>query len=173
MTDKKRVLVLLDGSAFSLQILSSVKDFLSPEQNRLILLRVEPDARGMVAGPAQPAAAIGSYVPMYASHRDARLARHPIYATQESESQTAMVRSSLQKVIRSLEDDGYEVDLAVRFGEPAEEIVNYIESTAVDLVAMTTHGRTGLQRLLFGSVAAELIRRLNVPILLLRPFATT
>lgn len=170
MTAKKRILIPLDGSPFSLQILESVREFLPPTENKLILLRVEADTKGLVAGPAQPTVAAGvGYTPIYASHQDALRAHHPIYATQEEESKAAMVRNTLHQVMSYLEDSGYEVDWAVRFGEPVEEIVNYIHSIPVDMVAMTTHGRTGLSRLLFGSVAAELVRRLQVPILLLRP----
>src|SRR5690606_33124739 len=128
------------------------------------------DPVGMVAGPTQAAALAGaSYTPMYTSHRDAVRAHHPIYATQEQASSTAVIRNAMQKTVRYLEACGYEVELAVRFGEPVEEILNYIDSTSIDLIAMTTHGRSGIGRLLFGSVAAELMRNANVPILLLRP----
>lgn len=172
MIAKKRILIPLDGSPFSLQILQSVQEFLPPGENKLILLRVEADTKGLVAGPAQPAVAAGvGYTPIYANQQDALRAHHPIYATQEEESKVAEVRSKLHQVMNYLEGLGYEVDWAVRFGEPAEEIVNYINSIPVDMVAMTTHGRTGLSRLIFGSVAAELVRRLRVPILLLRPTA--
>lgn len=171
MSNKKHILIPLDGSPFSLQVLESVKQFLPPEEHTLTLLRVETEPLGLIAGPAQPAAAAGgAYTPMYNSHQDALRAHHPIYASQEEESQTAAVRGAMQEVIRQLEGWGYGVDLAVRFGDPVEEIVNYVESREFDMVAMTTHGRSGLQRLLFGSVAAELVRRLDKPILLLRPF---
>ena len=172
MTAKKRILVPLDGSPFSLQVLESIQEFLPPTENKLILLRVEADIVGLIAGPAQPSVAAGiGYTPIYSSHQDALRAHHPIYATQEEESKSAATRSALQPVMNYLADLGYEVDWAVRFGEPAEEIVNYINSIPVDMVAMTTHGRTGLSRLIFGSVASELVRRLQVPILLLRPVA--
>ena len=72
--------------------------------------------------------------------------------------------------VRALELHGYEVELEVTFGEPAEEIVNFVNFTPVDLVAMTTHGRTGLSKMLFGNVAEALLRRVNVPVLILRPF---
>jgi nucleotide-binding universal stress UspA family protein len=170
MNKKKHILIPLDGSAFSLQVLESVKAFLPPEENQLILLTVERDSGGLVAGPAQAAAIAGaSYTAMYNSHRDAMRAHHPIYATQEQESTTAAVRSAMQKTVRQLESYGYEVELAVRFGEPVEEILNYIEAASIDLIAMTTHGRSGIGRLLFGSVAAAIMDRVNIPILLLRP----
>jgi nucleotide-binding universal stress UspA family protein len=39
----------------------------------------------------------------------------------------------------------------------------------VDLVAMTTHGRSGISRLIFGSVAEQVLRHVSVPVLLVRP----
>ena len=58
----------------------------------------------------------------------------------------------------------------VMLGEnPAEEILDYIELEKVDLVAMATHGRTGLAKLLLGSVAAKLLRARAAPLFLVRP----
>jgi nucleotide-binding universal stress UspA family protein len=54
-------------------------------------------------------------------------------------------------------------------GEPASALCAYVESHSVDLVVMTTHGRGGLSRMWLGSVADRLLRRLQVPLLLLHP----
>ncbi|OTF01785.1 universal stress protein [Halorubrum sp. SD683] len=61
------------------------------------------------------------------------------------------------------------VQTAVAKGEPYEEIVDYANSHAVDLVVMPTHGRTGLGRFLLGSVTERVVRRADVPVLTLRP----
>jgi nucleotide-binding universal stress UspA family protein len=53
-------------------------------------------------------------------------------------------------------------------GEPAQVIINAIERERVSLVAMSTHGRSGLDRLRFGSVAESVARRAPVPVLLVR-----
>jgi nucleotide-binding universal stress UspA family protein len=168
MTAKRHVLIPIDGSEFSLQILNVVKDLLPAQENLLMLLRVEPEPHGMVAHPVHLAMST-PYTSMYTSHQDAIRARHPIYASQEIESQLAVAHSAMLSTVRHLEEYGYQVELMVRFGDPVEEIVNYLDNHQVDLIAMTTHGRTGIQKLLFGSVAAELVRQANVPILLLRP----
>jgi nucleotide-binding universal stress UspA family protein len=168
MSTKRRVLIPIDGSAFSLQILNVVKDFLCPSEHQLILIRVEPEPHGMVASPGRLTAGI-SYTATYNSHQDALRARHPIYASQETESMISAVQYAMLATLRHLEGFGYQVELAVRFGNPVEEIINYIESNKIDLIGITTHGRTGVQKLLFGSVAEELIRRADVPVLLLRP----
>jgi nucleotide-binding universal stress UspA family protein len=57
---------------------------------------------------------------------------------------------------------------AVRYGKAAAEILNHIADNNVDLVAMSTHGRSGLSRLVMGSVAEEVLRHANVPVLLVR-----
>ncbi len=49
-------------------------------------------------------------------------------------------------------------------GEPAKEIVELAEEEGVDLVVMGTHGRTGLGRLLMGSVAESVVRRAPCPV---------
>ena len=51
---------------------------------------------------------------------------------------------------------------------PAVEIVNHVFQPGFDLVAMSTHGRSGIQRLLLGSVAEEVIRKCPCPVLLRR-----
>jgi nucleotide-binding universal stress UspA family protein len=53
--------------------------------------------------------------------------------------------------------------------DPAEGIVDYIRREKMDLVAVATHGRTGLAKLLLGSVAAKLLRARAAPIFLVRP----
>jgi nucleotide-binding universal stress UspA family protein len=168
MAIKRRVLIPIDGSAFSLQILNVVKEYLSPDEHQLILLRVESEPHGLVAGPARMATAI-PYPPSYNTAQDALRARHPIYASQEAESLMGAVHHAMLATLRHLEGFGYQVELAVRFGNPVEEIMNYICTNKIDLIAITTHGRTGVQKFLFGSVAAEIIRQVNIPVLLLRP----
>jgi len=54
-------------------------------------------------------------------------------------------------------------------GDIAEEILNYIESEGVDLVIMGTHGRKGLEKIVFGSVAERVAKGSTAPVLLLNP----
>jgi nucleotide-binding universal stress UspA family protein len=58
---------------------------------------------------------------------------------------------------------------AVLKGPVVDALRSYIDDQGIDLVIMTTHGRGGLSRAWLGSVADQLVRRVNVPILLLRP----
>ncbi|HEX7901858.1 MAG TPA: universal stress protein [Planctomycetota bacterium] len=64
---------------------------------------------------------------------------------------------------------GVSAQAELRFGDPAEAILREIGEGGHRLVAMSTHGRTGLARVLFGSVAAKVLRGSAIPALLFRP----
>ena len=66
-------------------------------------------------------------------------------------------------------DAGVDVVTEVREGSPANEILEYVEAAGIDLVAMGTRGRSGLDRLLLGSTTERVIRRCPVPVLATRP----
>jgi nucleotide-binding universal stress UspA family protein len=72
----------------------------------------------------------------------------------------------LSHVRGPLEEAGLEVDTAVCDGEPAEAIERLVEEQHASLIAMATHGRGGLTRLLLGSVAERMLGHATVPILL-------
>lgn len=57
----------------------------------------------------------------------------------------------------------------VLLGDAADKILNYILSEGIDLVIMGTHGRKGLERILFGSVADRVIKMSQVPVLSINP----
>jgi nucleotide-binding universal stress UspA family protein len=61
-----------------------------------------------------------------------------------------------------------QVTWALRDGHPAVEVDRYTREHAIDLVVMTTHGRSGLSRFWLGSVADQALRRVRIPVLLLR-----
>lgn len=62
-----------------------------------------------------------------------------------------------------------DVSTSVWYGPPAPAIVEAAEVAKVDLIVMSTHGRSGLGRLFLGSVAESVLRGTHIPILLLRP----
>lgn len=62
---------------------------------------------------------------------------------------------------------GADVRVGDDTGDVAESILAAAESEGADLIVMTTHGRTGLSRLLFGSVAESVLRTARVPVLLI------
>jgi nucleotide-binding universal stress UspA family protein len=58
---------------------------------------------------------------------------------------------------------------SVRRGTPHRTVLEYVDDNDIDLVVMGTHGRTGLNRLLLGSVTEKVIRLSPVPVLTVRP----
>jgi nucleotide-binding universal stress UspA family protein len=54
-------------------------------------------------------------------------------------------------------------------GEPAQEIVSWAAKNRVDLLVLGTHGRTGLEHALMGSIAERVVRRAHCPVLTVRP----
>lgn len=75
----------------------------------------------------------------------------------------AALHEMLQAVVPTSPDVKFEHRLIV--GDPAAEIVRLAEAEKVDMIVMGTHGRTGLKRLLMGSVAEAIVRRAPCPVL--------
>jgi nucleotide-binding universal stress UspA family protein len=65
--------------------------------------------------------------------------------------------------------EGYSARPVVSTGDPAAEILSHAAKLKVDLVALATHGRTGLGRILEGSVAESVLRQSSVAVLLQKP----
>ncbi len=55
-------------------------------------------------------------------------------------------------------------------GDPSEEILRYVEEEGIDLVIMGTHGRKGLDKVIFGSVAERVVKSAPVPVMVVNPF---
>jgi nucleotide-binding universal stress UspA family protein len=154
LADHPRLLVPLDGSAFgeeALPVAESLADALGGE---LVLLRavVRPDA---------PFAPDWIVEPLLRQELDA--------ATVEAESY-------LRRLAERYAQAGRTVHIDVRVGQPGLEA----EADVIDkagrehgaaLAVMTTHGYTGLRRIVLGSVADSVVRRSTLPVVLVRPRA--
>lgn len=57
----------------------------------------------------------------------------------------------------------------VVLGDAAEEALNYVRSEGIDLIVMGTHGRKGLEHVIFGSVAERVVKKSAVPVLTVNP----
>jgi nucleotide-binding universal stress UspA family protein len=86
-----------------------------------------------------------------------------VLATAEQDAQVY-----LSYVATRLEKQGVDASTATDIGGVADSIIGYAEANRVDLIAMCTHGRTGLRRWTLGSVADRVLRAGNTPILLVR-----
>lgn len=160
-----RVLVPLDGSAFSRQVVPFVRTLLDPARHEITLLRVAPAPEGVTAPPPRPLA-LDNWV---LGESSSDLVNHPIYQSQVWDALRADLETSLMPVAEELTAAGFTVRSRVRFGEPTDEIVALIEADEVALVVLATHGRSGLSRVLMGSVAGGVLRRVHVPVMMVRP----
>lgn len=60
--------------------------------------------------------------------------------------------------------------LSVKAGDPAQTILHYIESERIDFLLIGTHGRKGLEKVIFGSVAERVIQKSPVPVFVVNPY---
>jgi nucleotide-binding universal stress UspA family protein len=80
------------------------------------------------------------------------------------------IKNHLIGLRTDLRSQGVKVRGHILYGRnPAHNICRYVQSEGADLVVMSTHGRSGLYRFVFGSVAHKVMEGLDVPVLLIRP----
>lgn len=76
---------------------------------------------------------------------------------------------ALQALAERLRDKRHaECHLVVKFGDPGHEIANYVAEAKAELIVLPSHGRTGIRRMLIGSVAERVVRLAHCPVLVLR-----
>lgn len=80
-----------------------------------------------------------------------------------------MAKRYLSDEIRDRLSDISNIEPVVRKGEPWKEIVRFAQEEKIDLIVMTTHGRTGLSHAILGSVAEKVVRNSTVPVLTIKP----
>jgi nucleotide-binding universal stress UspA family protein len=87
---------------------------------------------------------------------------------EDVEYRLAEAREYLAPLAAELTASGVCARIEARHGHPVEEIIGCAQAVAADLIAMTTHGRSGLGRVLFGSIAGAVLRQADVPVFLMR-----
>ena len=96
---------------------------------------------------------------------------HTFPGVDPTAAEVAVVREA-EEYLKGLEErlqaKGYKVDTHVRYGSEADEILDHTSQPDIDLVAMSTHGRSGVKRWLLGSVAEKILRHAIKPIFLRR-----
>ena len=150
----KKLLLPLDGSAFSEAPIPSIKELTKGTKTELVLTVVsEP--------PPVPAYGDRPINPTWEKHRDALWT--------EAQHQAS---EYLKKVKTRLEKQGMTVKTQVipgDLGRVAESIMQAAQKEKVDLIAMTTHGRSGISRWVYGGVANRIVEQSVQPVLLIRP----
>lgn len=94
---------------------------------------------------------------------------HRVYLEQSVEHLESWAHAYLKAFADRVSTEGPSISVAVRIGDPAVTIVREAESDGGTLVAMATHGRTGIARMVLGSVADQVLHQGGMPLLLFRP----
>ena len=95
-----------------------------------------------------------------------RSALHLLRVVPASQSAANEAASYLESIANELRSDGLSVDTMIGLGDAATEIVKVARAKEVDLIVMATHARSGIGRFLLGSVAADVVRKADLPVLL-------
>lgn len=139
-----RILVPLDGSPLAEAILSQVR--------RILLVK---DAEILLVSAVSPTAT---------AEADAIESVGFLQAT---------ALQYLEGIAEPLREQGARVRSVVQTGSPADTILRVAGEEKTSLIAMSTHGRTGIRRWVFGSVAEKILRASRVPVLAVRSFLGT
>ncbi len=165
MTDKLTVLVPLDNTSFSEQVLTAVAKLFPPDRASVRLLHIAQSDAALASAALAPATlgADGGFF----LYRDPALL-HPLQDEETLRSYREEVKSALRGQVERLAALGYQAQATILFGEPVREIVAFAEDEGVDVLAMTTHARSGFDRFLLGSVAQDVARKTSKPVLTVR-----
>ena len=142
-----RLLVTLDGSELAEEAIGAAELLVGSPGAELVLLRV-------VESPPYPL-----YGPGYA------------YVPWDEDAERASARQYLQAQVDRLQARGINATAQHAIGSPASVIGQVARDVEADIVVMATHGRTGLPRLVLGSVATSVLQQAETPVLLVRPGA--
>ena len=93
----------------------------------------------------------------------------PLPVADISEQLETSATRELPKISQCEECEGLDVEDLIVHGEAASEIVRVARERDVDLIVISSHGRTGLGRILFGSTAESVMRHAHCPVLVVKP----
>jgi nucleotide-binding universal stress UspA family protein len=153
----KRLLVPLDGSRFASRALPYAAEVAERFGAELILIQVIKPATSVI----DAGAAVG--VPLGASEIAVQA------ALEADKRNAARARRYLSGKVRAIRSRHIQPSYRVLVGDIARAIMEFSEKESIDLVVMTTHGKSGLRRAIMGSVADVVIRESGKPVLVIRP----
>jgi nucleotide-binding universal stress UspA family protein len=140
----KCVIVPLDGSPLAEAVIPFLTEIAGPLDMSIVLLRVlEPLPVAVVEGVRQAMIDV-------------------------SDDRRRDAATYLASIAATLEKRGIRTTYDVRAGRPDMQIIEAARDNHADLIAMSTHGRSGIGRLLFGSVAEQVLRQAEVPVFMMR-----
>ena len=165
------ILATLDGSALSEAVLPQVEKLAAGTPLRVTLLAVAEDPTPISSTPTvNPERLIHAT----GSLQEAALQEMDIHREGETHGQAiqrveAELMQYLEEQAARLREKGIETACAVAMGDPVRAIIERARSEGVDAIAMASHGRTGLSQLLSGSIAAQVIERSHLPVIVVAP----
>lgn len=149
----ERILVCLDGSGLAEQIMPYATEEAIRFQSKLILFQVVPEP--VAYSPGMPGAEPG------AIQTDMLL--------EEAKKALDKARDYLEALAAPLRERGVQVETVTMLGKADQAIVAYSDRHDVNLIALATHGRSGMSRAVFGSIADYVLRSSGLPILIIKP----
>ncbi|MBW1803771.1 MAG: universal stress protein [Deltaproteobacteria bacterium] len=142
----KTILIPLDGSKRAEAILPHVEDIAKHYSSKLILLQVI-ELSWIITGPEM------TYNTQYEKDMD--------YQTEQAKSYLGHLRKQFL-------EKGIDAAIQITQGPVVDAILHVADSEKVDLIALASHGRSGVSRVFYGSVAAGILQRVDRPLLLIR-----
>ena len=146
----ENVLVPLDGSELSLKALEHAEKLALPLGAKVLLLRVGASVAPEAFGLPELSMALANELTLHQAKNEVTLTTY------------------LEELAEPLREKGLNVETVVRSGDAASQIVELAESEHVDLVVMSSHGRTGLTRWIYGSVAERVLHNARCSLLVVR-----
>ena len=147
-----KILVPLDGSKLGEAALPHVENLAIIANSEVILYQAVPPADGIVLSPD------GEMLSAVSEERAKGYASELVDAAQRY----------LDELRDKLASKGVTVRTEVQLGHSAESIIDFAKTGEIDLIAMSTHGRSGIRRWVFGSVADKALHAAESPVLLIR-----
>ncbi|MCK5654430.1 MAG: universal stress protein [Dehalococcoidia bacterium] len=148
-----KALVPLDGSKESEAVIPYISELASKIKAEVVLFQVVAPAHLVYSIPGE--------------------AVQKLYSPEEMEKIIAKSKGYLDTVGAELRDKGINAMSEVGLGVPAEEIIRIADEIQADVVAMSTHGHSGISRWAFGSTADKVLHAGNTPVLLVRASSAT
>lgn len=124
------------------------------------------DYAKMMADLSGASVVVAYVIPAHTPYEDVYLSinHHPNEVDQPNETVQKSMNAFLVEKFAGMDVTG-----VIFVGRPSEELVKLAEEKGADLIVMGTHGRAGFDRLLFGSVAHEVVRAAPCPVMTIRP----
>ena len=154
----ERILVPLDGSPLAEEALSHAKRLAAGFSGTIFLVRVVPTAQQLAAASFASASGMQGVPPIDIDSMD------KVVALQIDEA-----RAYLTEVARKMQSEGVHAEWEVREGAAPDVIIETAREKRIDAIVISSHGRSGFGRLVFGSVADRVIRDSGIPVMVIKP----